>query len=202
MPDVLNLAAFIKDTRAVGPGVRDAVWVQGCTIGCAGCGNQAFLPHVPRRRMPVAQVVRHLRRRRAVIRGLSVLGGEPTEQAAPVAALLEGAHALGLDTVVFTGRLYEDLQGDPDPAIHRLLAATDLLIDGPYVAAERDPSLRWRGSRNQRLLCLGEAMQGLRPGAADPAAEVIVSVGGAVVNGVARLRMGPRGAGAGPVIES
>ncbi len=193
MSDVLNTAAFLKDSRTVGPGVRDALWVQGCTIGCPGCGNQAFLPQVARRALPVSAVLRHCERRRGVIDGLSVLGGEPTEQAAAVATLLEGVRALGLSVVVFTGRLYEDLVADPDPDVHRLLAATDLLIDGPFVLAERDPTLRWRGSRNQRLLCLTARLQDHLPGVEVPASEVIIGRDRILFNGVARLRLGRGG---------
>ena len=43
---------------------------------------------------------------------------------------------------------------EADPARLRLLAAADVLVDGPYVEAERSLELRWRGSQNQRLIDL------------------------------------------------
>jgi anaerobic ribonucleoside-triphosphate reductase activating protein len=148
----LNAAAFLKDTRMAGPGVRDALWVQGCSIRCPGCANQAYLAHDERRLLGVERLLAHLATRRDRIDGLSVLGGEPTEQPDAVAALLEGTQALGLSTVVFSGRTWESL--DADPACVKLLRHTDLLIDGPFLLAEQDPTLAWRGSRNQRLLRL------------------------------------------------
>jgi anaerobic ribonucleoside-triphosphate reductase activating protein len=151
-PEVLNLAALMKGTRMVGPGLRDAVWVQGCTIGCSGCANQAYLPHMPRVSVPVERLLAHFRARRERIDGVSVLGGEPTEQPEAVAALLRGVRELGLSTVVFSGRTCESLRRDARCA--EILTYTDLLIDGPYVASQRDPSLYWRGSRNQRFLRL------------------------------------------------
>lgn len=151
-PPDLNLAALMRGTRMVGPGLRDAVWVQGCSLRCPGCANQAYLAHDRRMQVPVARLLAHLAARRGWIDGVSVLGGEPTEQPRGVAALLAGARALGLSTVVFSGHTIERLRRDP--ACARLLAHTDLLIDGPFVAALRDPALHWRGSRNQRLLRL------------------------------------------------
>lgn len=178
----LNLAAFMKATRMVGPGLRDAIWVQGCTIGCAGCANQAYLAHEPRVRVPVERLLGHFRARRGKIDGISVLGGEPTEQPEAVAALLRGVQALGMSTVVFSGRSHEQLLRNP--ACAELLAATDLLIDGPYVAAMRDPALHWRGSSNQRLLRLSDRFTetDLEPPRAN--GEIVLSPGGILVHGV------------------
>lgn len=185
----LNVAAFLKSSMVVGPGVRDALWVQGCTILCPGCANQEFLPHEPRRSLPVERVLAHFYQRRGQIDGISVLGGEPTEQAAPVATLLEGVQSLGFSTVVFTGRLYEDLLADTNPVLQRLLAATDLLIDGPFLLRERDPTLRWRGSRNQRLLFLTSRLASESPAGTDPASEILLSKDSFIVNGVAHHRL-------------
>lgn len=184
---VLNLAALLKDTRMVGPGVRDAVWVQGCTVGCPGCANQAYLPHEPRVRMPVPRLLAHLRTRRRWIDGVSVLGGEPTEQPAAVAALLRGTRELGLSTVVFTGHLYERLL--ESPAHRDLLAHTDLLIDGPYLAARHAPDLHWRGSTNQRLLRLSNRFteRDLEPPAAN--GEIVVSPSGVLLHGIGTRRL-------------
>ncbi|MBI4317670.1 MAG: radical SAM protein [Chloroflexi bacterium] len=183
MDMAINAAAFLKDSAAVGPGRRDAVWVQGCSILCPGCANVAFLPHVPRRSLSVRQLLAHFRSRGGRINGISVLGGEPTEQVEAVTALLEGVQDLGFSTVVFTGRVYENLLEDPDHAIHRLLAATDLLIDGPFVLGEYDPSLRWRGSRNQRLIYLTHRLRGCDPGCDSPSAEVVLGDRQTIVNG-------------------
>ena len=70
------------------------------------------------------------------------------------AALAEAVHALGGNVWVYTGWRYEALVQEADPARLRLLAAADVLVDGPYVESERSLELRWRGSRNQRLIDL------------------------------------------------
>ena len=170
----LNLAALIKGVRAVGPGVRDAVWVQGCSIGCPGCANQAYLQSEPRASMTVDRLLAHFAVRRGKIDGVTVTGGEPTEQPRAVAALLEGVQALGMSTVVFTGRTLESLRRDP--GCSGILTHTDLLIDGPYLERRRDLSLTWRGSRNQRLIRLSDRF---RPEdlEEDVNGEIVVSAG-------------------------
>jgi anaerobic ribonucleoside-triphosphate reductase activating protein len=151
---MLNLAALQKDTLVVGPGVRDAVWVQGCSIRCPGCANLAYWSHEPRVSMSVTRLLGHFSARRGRIDGISVLGGEPTEQADAVAHVLAGIQKLGMSTVLFSGRTLEELR--EDPSCTALLAHTDLLIDGPYIQEQQDLTLHWRGSRNQRLIRLSE----------------------------------------------
>ncbi len=186
LPD-LNLAALMKGTRMVGPGLRDAIWVQGCSLRCTGCANQAYLAHEPRVRMPVARLLAHARTRRHLIDGISVLGGEPTEQPRAVAALLRGVRDLGLSTVVFSGYTYERLRRDADCA--DLLRYTDLLIDGPFIAAQHDPILHWRGSRNQRLLRLSDRFteEDLETLAAN--GEIVLSVAGMLLHGIGTRRI-------------
>ncbi len=178
----LNLAALLKGTRMVGPGLRDAVWVQGCSIHCPGCANQAYLAHERRVVMPVERLLGHLEARRGRIDGLSVLGGEPTEQPEAVAALLRGTRALGLSTVLFTGRTLESLRRDPDGAA--LLSYTDLLIDGPYLEAQKDLTLHWRGSRNQRLLRLTDRFKEEDLKAPPANGEILLSPRGALLHGI------------------
>jgi anaerobic ribonucleoside-triphosphate reductase activating protein len=132
--------------------------------------------------MPVERLLAHLVARHNCIDGLSVLGGEPTEQPEAVAALLRGTQALGLSTVLFTGRTLESLQRDPICA--DLLAYTDLLIDGPYLESQQDLALHWRGSRNQRLLRLTDRfkLEDLQAPAAH--GEILLSSQGAIFHGI------------------
>ncbi len=182
----LNLAALLKDTRMVGPGLRDGIWVQGCSIRCPGCANEAYLAHERRVVMPVSRLLGHFRERRGKIDGVSILGGEPIEQPEALGALLRGVQGLGLSTVVFTGRRYEGLLADSTCA--ELLAHTDLLIDGPFLQAQKDLTLHWRGSRNQRLLQLSNRFtsEDLEPPVAN--GEIVLSPGRVLLHGIGTNR--------------
>src|SRR6266851_4859488 len=80
------------------------------------------------------------------------LGGEPFAQPVGLAAFLRCLKARRIHTVVYTGYTLEVLARRAEPAIRAALELTDLLIDGPFVAALADGAGEWRGSRNQRFI--------------------------------------------------
>lgn len=148
----LRIASLVTATRAEGPGWRAALWVQGCSIGCRGCFN----PHTWRTEGPSASTEELLPALTADprIEGITLLGGEPFDQAGALADLAEAAQDRGLGVITFTGHLLEDLRQQADAGIARLLAATDLLIDGPFDRRVPDTSRPLVGSRNQRFINL------------------------------------------------
>lgn len=150
----LRIAHSVACTEAEGPFRRAAVWVQGCSLACPGCCNPELFPAQGGTRRSIAELVRELTEHREhhAIEGLSVLGGEPSEQLAGVTALCVAARALGLGVIVFTGRSEAELVALPGgPA---LLASVDTLIDGRFDATRREPAggRRCIGSSNQRLV--------------------------------------------------
>lgn len=88
---------------------------------------------------------------------LTVSGGEPTEQAAAVAALLGEARRLGRTTWVYTGRRLEDLVAEGDDDILLMLSVTDVLVDGPYDRRAAG-GVGYRGSRNQRIIRMTDSI--------------------------------------------
>jgi len=142
-----------------GPGWRIAFWTQGCRRPCT---DQCLSPHLLDPAggclFAVADVVAAIRRTAAQspwpVEGVTALGGEPFDQAAAVAAVLRPLQAAGLSSMVYSGQTLEHLRGRRDPDVEELLAATDLLVDGPFLPDRYDEHLAWRGSSNQRLLCL------------------------------------------------
>jgi anaerobic ribonucleoside-triphosphate reductase activating protein len=148
---VLRVGARVPVTRAEGPGVRYAVWVQGCSIRCAGCCNPQMFDPVGGRSVPVSTLLGEIAAQRGVVEGITVLGGEPFDQPAGLAALVRGAARLALSTMVFTGYVVEELRARHDADVAALLAAIDLLVDGRYEAARPELERLWVGSTNQRF---------------------------------------------------
>lgn len=152
----LNLASWIEETEAEGPGRRFAIWTQGCAIRCPECVNPHLFAHRPNRLLSVAELLALIlaaRARRPGLEGITLVGGEPFEQDLALAALCREVRAAGLTVMAFTGHLKEELEARGSP----LLAEVDLLVDGPYLAAQRTTTRRWIGSENQRLFFLSEA---------------------------------------------
>ena len=89
-----------------------------------------------------------------MLRGITLSGGEPFEQAERLLPLAKAIVERGKDVVAFSGYTFEELmkKSEQTPAVKELLSLCCLLIDGRFVLAERDLTLRFRGSRNQRLL--------------------------------------------------
>lgn len=136
-----------------GPGRRSVVQTVGCSKFCPGC-------YVPETHNPngglalavsevVAQVLDPLGEPRA---GVTILGGEPFLQSEALAALLRELKAHGQHITVYSGYTLEELRARPEPAVSAALTDTDLLIDGPFVAALAQGAGEWRGSTNQRFI--------------------------------------------------
>jgi len=159
VPDV-RVAETCIGTRSLGPGLRSAVWVQGCPFRCAGCLAPDWIPQRPARNVRPGELAAELLADSGVT-GLTFSGGEPMMQASAMAAVIRAARrARDVTLICFTGyRLSELRRMPPDPAVDDLLAETDVLIDGRYVAARND-SRGLRGSDNQRVHMLTDRLAG------------------------------------------
>ena len=96
----------------------------------------------------------HLAKQKA----MTLSGGEPAEQAQACAELAHRAHQKGLNVWTYTGSTLEKLQqrAEEDEGIARLLSETDVLVDGPFILAQRSLELDFCGSRNQRLIDMNQ----------------------------------------------
>jgi anaerobic ribonucleoside-triphosphate reductase activating protein len=150
----LNVALIVPATEAEGPGVRFAIWVQGCPLRCPGCCNPEMLGFQRREAMRASAVARAALG--ASVEGVTFLGGEPFAQALGLAAVARAVRAGGLSVMVFSGYTLPELRASPEPGVAELLAATDLLVDGRYQEARRTPARRWIGSDNQVMHFLSE----------------------------------------------
>ena len=153
---LLRLAELIWETGAEGPGLRTALWVQGCPLRCAGCCNPELWSRRGGRLWEPADLARLvIERAGGRVEGLTLLGGEPFAQAEACAEFAEGCHRAGLSVMVFSGYTLAELEG-AGSAAQRLLASCDLLVDGPYERALPEGQRPWIGSSNQKLHFLSE----------------------------------------------
>jgi anaerobic ribonucleoside-triphosphate reductase activating protein len=171
-------------SRANGPGARFVVWMQGCTLGCAGCFNPTTHDATGGRSVPIAELAAQLAASGA--EGLSLSGGEPLQQPTAAAALLDAARALGMSTLAFSGYSIEEIRALPGGP--EVLARLDVLVDGRYVSTERLAE-GLRGSANQRIQLLTRRYS-LADVEATPVAEIRISpTGELVLTGVDPLKL-------------
>jgi len=149
---MISVSRVLHRTRAEGPGLRSAIWLQGCSIRCAGCIN----PHLFEETEPTtstSQVIEGVLA--SGVEGVTFLGGEPFDQAVACAEIGAELRRHGLGVITFTGYQYEDLLTSTH-GHQGLLAVTDLLVDGPYRQAEQETERALVGSSNQRFINLSD----------------------------------------------
>ena len=149
---LLNVASIRPRTLTNGPGWRGAVWVQGCMIRCPGCFNPQTHPHEAKHLWRPENLAERLVR--PDIEGISILGGEPFEQAAACARLAVRAQELGASVVTYSGYTWSYLRKSSLPEVQALIAASDVLFAGPFVDERRNDGAGWRGSTNQEVVFL------------------------------------------------
>lgn len=138
-----------------GEGVRASLYVSGCLFACEGCFNEAtwnFRYGVPYDDALEDRILTDLRHE--AMQGLSLLGGEPFLNTGVCLRVVRRLRAeLGHDRDVWcwTGYTFEELLADESDK-RELLGELDVLVDGRFELAQRDLSLQFRGSRNQRVL--------------------------------------------------
>ena len=149
----MNYSGLKKTDIANGPGVRVSLFVSGCRNHCPGCFNPEtwdFSHGDPYTRETEEEILKALSH--PWIQGFSLLGGEPmeVENEKTLLPLLRRIRAKlpEKDIWLYTGYRLEAVSDSP------LLPLVDVVVDGPFLEEEKDISLAFRGSRNQRIICL------------------------------------------------
>ena len=144
---------LFRSTQAEGPGLRTAIWVQGCLKRCVGCCNGQFLKIQPAdvcdSKMIIEQIAQN--QQQYGIEGVTLLGGEPFLQAEGLADVAQACRKMGLSVMVFSGYQLEELDDARFKGASQLLKVTDVLVDGEYQQALIENVRNWVGSTNQRF---------------------------------------------------
>lgn len=147
----LRIAGVIDESIVDGPGIRFVIFTQGCPHHCSGCHNPQTHDFSGGAVVPISRLLSDIQAD-PLISGVTLSGGEPFCQPEPLAELVRILKQCGKHIMVYSGYTWEQLLAMEDPAVFALLRQCDILVDGPFIEAERDLSLHFRGSRNQRLI--------------------------------------------------
>ena len=152
---------------ANGEGIRTVLFVSGCTHNCKGCFNalyQDFNYGKEFGQSEIDLIINYVSKKE--VRGLTLLGGEPMQNIDGVKALLEQLYehiikwrssGIEKDIWMYSGYTFEELYNDSEK--RELLKYIDVLIDGRFVEEELDLRLAFRGSRNQRIICVQKSLE-------------------------------------------
>lgn len=146
---------IVPETTVDGPGWRASVYCAGCRHACPGCHNPETWDFRAGISMSIDQILEELR----VTEGdITFSGGDPMYQAEAFTELARRiVEELHRHVWCYTGFLYEEVAADP--VMSQMLPWLEVLVDGPFVQAERSLDLLFRGSRNQRLVDVQRSLQ-------------------------------------------
>lgn len=146
---MISVLRIIEDTMVDGPGFRTSIYCAGCQHQCPGCHNPQSWDFEGGHPMSTEEIMRIIEA--DPYANVTFSGGDPMYQPE---GFTELARAIKIRTTkniwCYTGFTFETLINNPRQ--RALLEQIDVLVDGPFVKSQRDESLHFRGSRNQRLV--------------------------------------------------
>ncbi len=157
----IRLAADLQtDSIVDGPGLRAVVWTQGCSHNCPGCQNPNTHDFNGGGLVPVKMVCDEISKLKYHT-GITFSGGDPMFQPEACNEIAAYSKNLGLDIWVYTGFTFEELveMSKKNPIYDEFIHNIDILVDGRFILKERDLSLLFRGSRNQRLIDVKKTLE-------------------------------------------
>ena len=165
----IRIAGIANDSIVDGPGLRMAIFFQGCRRHCDGCHNPESWPlergHEIEERALYACAMKN-----PLLTGITLSGGEPLLRAGSLLRFAKAIRSRDLDLAVYTGYTFEDILADGDEDVLTLLGLASTLIDGPFILAQKSLLLPFRGSENQRILDLHKSLsEGRAIATSDPA---------------------------------
>jgi len=144
----IRIAGIQDDSVVDGEGIRMTVFAQGCPHHCPGCHNPETWSFKGGHETTTDAIMKKYIAN-PLLDGITFSGGEPLGQPEAFAELADRVHAAGGNVWCYTGFTLEFLQGKPE--VQELLNKVDVLVDGTFEIGQRDLTLQFRGSRNQRI---------------------------------------------------
>lgn len=151
----LQIAGIIDDSTVDGPGVRYAIFTQGCSHYCPGCHNPETHDYNSGTNIEIDDLLADIACFK-YIKGVTLSGGEPFDQPEALTEFVVRLKNKGYDVLIFSGYTFEEIM--LDHAKIKILRYTDTLIDGRFDINRRTLNLRFRGSSNQRIIDVPQSL--------------------------------------------
>ena len=142
-----------RDSIVDGEGIRSVIWTQGCTHNCYGCHNPETHSFDGGFLLDIDDVIKKIDTLEGQD-GITFSGGDPMSQAEACSIIASHCKEMGLNVWCYTGFTYEQLieQSNNNPYIMNFLKNIDVLVDGRFVLALKSFDLKFKGSKNQRII--------------------------------------------------
>ncbi len=149
-----------KDSIVDGEGIRAVIWTQGCPHHCHNCHNPETWDYNGGFLVDVEELKKEINTLDDEI-GVTFSGGDPFEQSKACYELAKYIHSIKLNVWCYTGYTYEQLlkKGEKEQSILDFLNEIDVLVDGPFIEKLKSFEIKFRGSKNQRLIKVKESLK-------------------------------------------
>lgn len=159
----IRLAGILEESLVNGEGIRRVLFSQGCPHNCVGCFSPHTHTYAGGKLIEMDEIIKEIKNN-PLLAGVTFSGGDPWEQAEKFAYIAKNVKELGLNVWCYTGYTYEYILENQDKrqGFRELLKYVDVLVDGKFDANKKDSTLKFRGSKNQRILKLKEESYNLK----------------------------------------
>lgn len=157
----IRLARDIQtDSIVDGEGIRTVIWTQGCIHNCKGCHNPDTHSFTSGNLVDVEEIKKVLLTLEGQS-GITFSGGDPMCQPKACAEIAKYAKKLGLNVWCYTGYTYERLMemSEKDKSYKKFLKYIDILVDGPFILSQKSFDVKFRGSKNQRIIDVVKSLE-------------------------------------------
>ena len=146
-------APLQSDSIVDGEGIRTVIWTQGCPHNCKGCHNPETHDFNGGVLVDVEEIKKEIKSLEFQD-GITLSGGDPFMQPEACLEIASYAQKLGLNVWAYTGFTFDQLRvlSKSKPAIMELLKNVDVLVDGKFILEEKSFDVKYRGSKNQRII--------------------------------------------------
>ena len=158
----MKIAGFYDESMSNGIGWRAVLFVSGCPHDCPGCHNKIAQDYNYGEDFDQKTIINRIKEN-SILKGVTISGGEPlcNENIKDVNNFIEALkkEKPELNIWCYSGYTFEELKKRNDDITNMTLNNIDVLVDGRFIEARKNPEIRFRGSDNQRILDLRKTLK-------------------------------------------
>ena len=158
----MNMAGFYDESISNGLGWRAVLFVSGCPHNCPGCHNKAAQDYKYGEKFNKKEIIERINAN-SILKGVTISGGEPLcpQNIAEVLDFIKEVkkEKPNFNVWCYTGYTIEQLENRNDSVTDECLKQINVLVDGRFVEQKKNPTLKFRGSENQRIIDVANTLK-------------------------------------------
>ena len=162
----MKIAGFYDESISNGLGWRAVLFVSGCPHHCPGCHNKEAQDFNYGEEFNKEDILNRIKEN-SILKGITISGGEPLckQNIKEVSEFISDVKSVRPEFNIwcYSGYTFEQLQNRNDEITNEALNKIDVLVDGQFIESRKNPTLKFRGSDNQRILNVQECLKEHKP---------------------------------------